>query len=88
MLCPVDSPASLSEFSSPEPCVYEYKRGFVPDDARQDILIKEMTWPQVSWHVDWFEVLSKPCRLLSNVLIMALSVMRDVRGRVRAWGPG
>eukprot|EP00281_Chroomonas_sp_CCMP1168_P012191 CAMPEP_0206279746 /NCGR_PEP_ID=MMETSP0047_2-20121206/38181_1 /ASSEMBLY_ACC=CAM_ASM_000192 /TAXON_ID=195065 /ORGANISM="Chroomonas mesostigmatica_cf, Strain CCMP1168" /LENGTH=319 /DNA_ID=CAMNT_0053709705 /DNA_START=142 /DNA_END=1102 /DNA_ORIENTATION=+ len=28
VLCPVQSAASLSEFSSPEPCVYEYKPGF------------------------------------------------------------
>eukprot|EP00281_Chroomonas_sp_CCMP1168_P031557 CAMPEP_0206253202 /NCGR_PEP_ID=MMETSP0047_2-20121206/23026_1 /ASSEMBLY_ACC=CAM_ASM_000192 /TAXON_ID=195065 /ORGANISM="Chroomonas mesostigmatica_cf, Strain CCMP1168" /LENGTH=337 /DNA_ID=CAMNT_0053679395 /DNA_START=142 /DNA_END=1155 /DNA_ORIENTATION=- len=52
VLCPVQSAASLSEFSSPEPCVYEYKPGFVPDDARHDILVADMSWAQAKAFCD------------------------------------
>jgi hypothetical protein len=46
VLCQVSSPSSLAEFSSPQPCSFHYKPGFVPDDPRQDILIADMTWAQ------------------------------------------
>eukprot|EP00802_Teleaulax_amphioxeia_P010730 Tamp_10759.p1 GENE.Tamp_10759~~Tamp_10759.p1 ORF type:complete len:486 (+),score=115.82 Tamp_10759:111-1568(+) len=50
VLCQVSSPSSLAEFSSPQPCSFHYKPGFVPDDPRQDILIADMTWAQAK---DW-----------------------------------
>eukprot|EP00960_Hanusia_phi_P036513 752363-Hanusia_phi.AAC.2 len=49
-LCELTSPSSFSQFSSPEPCTFEYKHGFVPDDPQQDIFIAEMTWEQAR---DW-----------------------------------
>ena len=46
VLCQVSSAASLAEFSSPQPCWFDHKVGFVPDDPREDIFIADMTWAQ------------------------------------------
>ena len=32
--------------SSPQPCWFDHKVGFVPDDPREDIFIADMTWAQ------------------------------------------
>jgi hypothetical protein len=45
-LCSITSPRALAQFSSPEPCEFHHKDGFVPDDPRQDMLIADMTWAQ------------------------------------------